>query len=362
MDHELKTSNESGKNTVVKPLHNLLPLILLFNLTACGTTMAKSKFDWKATESAPKNYPIEVVKGDFFAPDGYSLYVPNGKTVNHGWGRGVSNHQVGPDEKSLPNRLEILFFSYTEDKFYKGDFKLPYAKILQLFQQGYYSPKVERQETYFEIIAGIAPGGLVSVWLGGIDSTIEVFSGQAKETDVDWKRMIDNPNVTRQEFIDTSVNFSREKLNENELKKLQQNGVPHSLWDSYRKRYHWQPLFTVNAPPDLIHLIKYYNGEEGYLDYPLDEESAAKTRAIPKEYHVHWSLINDIKRSINIYFDEEEITAAFEKFDQDTPLYLRLHTESQKNGRPGMWVILQNANDEKERVILRKMQVEFFGV
>ncbi|NNE62692.1 MAG: DUF2931 family protein, partial [Gammaproteobacteria bacterium] len=115
-------------------------LIVVFSLTACGSTMA-NKFDWKATESAPKNYAMKIVTGHFYSPDGYSLYIPNKKRIHHGWGKGVSSHLVGPDTKSLPNRMSISFFSYTEDKFYQGEFDLPYDKIVRLFDEGYFSPK-----------------------------------------------------------------------------------------------------------------------------------------------------------------------------------------------------------------------------
>lgn len=138
------------------------------------------KFEWQATESGPRNYPMEIVKGDLFYHDGSgSLYVPNRATLDHGWGTMRSSHIVGPDYKPLSNRLEITFFSYTENQFYVGKFDLPYKKILAMFKEGYDAPSRGRI-TYRQIIVGVAPGGTVSVWLSGISKTTEVFSGKAE--------------------------------------------------------------------------------------------------------------------------------------------------------------------------------------
>ena len=45
-------------------------------------------------------------------------------------------HVVGDDFKPLPNKLVITWFSYIENKFYTGEFDLPYDKIKQLFDEG----------------------------------------------------------------------------------------------------------------------------------------------------------------------------------------------------------------------------------
>jgi len=334
---------------------SLTKLLLIITLTSCGTTMA-NKFDWKATESAPKYYPMEIVKGDFYAPDGYSLYVPNKKTIHKGWGNSISSHLVGPDLKSLPNKLKITFFSYTEDQFYHGEFDLPYEEILKLFTEGYFSPKEEGHTTYFEINAGVAPGGTVSVWLGGIDKTTEVFSGQAEKTDVDWKVIIDNPDISRAEFIEESINYSRTP-EEQEL--LKGKNVPVDLWQTYLKRYNWQPLFSGQEPPEIMELIKYYNGEEGYLFYPLEDNVRDELRPIPKELHFNWEWPKGRLLSFELYFDEEEIFSAFEKLSQaNLPLYLEMLMEKTEKGTE-FWVLLKNDN---EYVVLRKPRLENYGV
>lgn len=99
------------------------------------------KFDWQASESAPRYYPMRILAGSLSYHDGSgSLYIPDGSDIDKGWGLGISSHVTGERLKPLPNRLGISFFSYTENQFYQGKFDLPYDKILKLFQEGYYSP------------------------------------------------------------------------------------------------------------------------------------------------------------------------------------------------------------------------------
>lgn len=336
-------------------IKNLSKLFLIFTITACGSTMA-NKFDWKATESAPKNYPMEIVKGDFYSPDGYSLYVPNKKTIHHGWGKSVSSHLVGSDLKSVPNKLKITFFSYTENQFFKGEFNLPYEKITKLFSSGYYSPKEDGLTTYFKIIAGVAPGGTVSVWLGGIDKTTEVFSGQAEKIELSWKEIVDNPDISREEFIQIEIEDS---MTPEARELLETNGVPLGLWNSYRKRYNWQPLFSGQEPPELITRVRYFNGEDEYLYYPLDEAFNSKPHPIPKEIIFKWDWPKGRTLLFELYFDEEEIFSAFEKLSgAGLPLYLEMLMEKTEKGTE-FWILLKN---DKDYVLLRKTKLENYGV
>lgn len=81
-----------------------------------------AKFEWGATESAPKHYPMKIIRGTFIyhgeAEEG--LYIPSGGTLKKGWGQSISSHSVGERLKPLSDRLMIIFFSYVEEQFYKG--------------------------------------------------------------------------------------------------------------------------------------------------------------------------------------------------------------------------------------------------
>ena len=129
----------------------------LLLLTGCTNAMSKNAttFDWLATESAPRHYPMKIIQGDFFYHgQGGSRYIPSGGTLRAGWGNSISTHIGGDEKYPLPDKLSILFFSLTENQFYKGEFGLPYEKMLQLFRESTANEKI----TLREIIVGIAPG------------------------------------------------------------------------------------------------------------------------------------------------------------------------------------------------------------
>ena len=325
---------------------------ILFSLTTGVSAM--DKFYWQATECAPEGFPMQIVKGDFIYSDGGSLYVPDGKRIYHGWGFDVSSHVVGPDLKPLPKQLSITFFSYTENQFYEGKFDLPYEKILSMFNEGYYSPKEGKQITYIQLMAGITPGGVVSVWLSGIDKTTEVFLGQAEKTEVDFKIIIDNPKYPRDEYVRLNV---QEMLSPEEIALLKKNGIPFDRWDIYhQKRYQWQPVFSGFEVIDgLIDLIKYYNGEEGYLYHPLNEDEAKNKRAVPKEIHFIWKHSEKKNLMYEIYFDEAEVFELFDKLGKDNqPLRLELKMIETEQGRQ-FGVLLRN---DEEGIYFRKIKVK----
>jgi len=320
-----------------------------------------TKFEWQATESAPKNYPMEITSGSLVYHDGSgSLYVPNGATLHNGWGKGRSSHVVGEDFKPLPNRLRIRFFSYTEDQFYEGDFALPYEKILALFQAGFYSYVDEEHITYDNIVVGVAPGGAVSVWLWGYEKITEVFFGQAEKIDVEWSHFTSATKVTREEYIKTVINGSLKTPER--IAALHKDGIPFRRWAAYRTRYAWQPLFTNFALLDQrITIINYYNGEQDYINYPLEKAVAASTRAIPKFLRLYWENPEPEgkDRSLSITFDEAEITQAFQTLSQgNRPLQLEFRIEK-IDGKNDFSIRLRH---EKEEIIFEKVHLKTYGV
>ena len=164
-------------------------------LIGCGEKNMTS-FDWIASESGPKHYPVEIISGDFELAKGGNTYIPSGVYLNRiKWGDFRSTHLSGPDGKSLPTKLNITFFSYLEDKFYQGSFDLPYEDILSHFQTPYYSSKEGGEKRPDRIVVGVSPGGGVAVWLRGFEKNTQVFYGKAQVINYEWKEFggVDEP-------------------------------------------------------------------------------------------------------------------------------------------------------------------------
>jgi len=318
------------------------------------------KFDWQASESAPRNYPMRIVSGNLSYQDGSgSLYVPDGSRIGHGWGTGISSHVVGADLKPLPNKLAITFFSYTENQFYRGKFDLPYEKILALFKAGYYSPNQGKHITYHKIVVGVAPGGAVSVWLVGLDKTIEVFFGDAEKFEGNWRSVTSNTNISREEYVRSGV---EESLKAPEvIEALRKNGIPFGLWASYRTHYLWQPLFTGMSVRDgLINEVSYFNGEFDYLAYPQEVNVVASPRTIPRQIYFIWEYTKVQGRSYELTFNEVEIFDAFRKLGNSGPsLQLEMRMAIADGGKQVFSVWLRN---DKESIELSHTGIEIYGV
>ena len=330
-----------------------------------------TKFDWQATEGAPTNYPMTIIGGSLgYHDDSGSLYVPNKATLDNGWGLGRSSHIVGPDLKPLPKNLTITFFSYTENQFYQGRFDFPYDKILKLFQEGYYSPPDNDRETYNALVVGVAPGGAVAVWAKGAMRTTEVFFGQAEKIEGSWSSLTSATHISREQYVRETVEESVAALtpegfkmrdpekNRAALEALRKNGIPIGLWNTYRTRYAWQPLFTrMEIADGLIYHIRYFNGEQDYLYYPLDQAIATSTRPVPSELYFEW------KRPgrglvIKLFFNEAEILAAFKKLGanhQPLQLELRLDVADGKNAFT-LWL-----RNDKEAIELEHTEMKTYN-
>jgi len=325
----------------------------LLLLTGCTTTMSNNdtEFDWKATESGPENYPMQIIDGTFRYhgdPDN-GLYVPSGAALYEGWGIMRSSHNVGPDLKPLPDKLDITYFSFAENKFYQGSFDLPYEKILSLFREGVEHNKED--PTYQRIMVGVAPGGAVAVWLLG-NGIKEVFFGQALEADIDWEKAIEIDLEDREEFVKEEI---VDTVGPEVLADIQKNGIPFHQWALYRTQYNWLPTFAVSHTPKEFGMA-FYNGESGNFDFPVDQTFISSTHPVPKNIDFSYAINGQGKKYLYIiHFDEREILDAFDRLGgNQEPLQLEFDPKIPKNSTQ---IRLRN---DKEVITLKKFIVEEF--
>jgi Protein of unknown function (DUF2931) len=146
------------------------------------------KFEWSPTAGSAHLYPIETYRCDLIFADS-SKIGPATREVSSDWGGDGGTTSIGDALKPVPVALDICWLSFTENKFYQGYFELPYDKILQQFKDGFedytWTSDTEKHlahHTYDYINVGMAPGGMVIVWLDGLGIEKEVGRFQAKET------------------------------------------------------------------------------------------------------------------------------------------------------------------------------------
>ena len=285
----------------------------LFFLTGCTHVMSKTitKFDWLATESAPSHYPMKIIQGElYYHGQNGARYIPSGGTLRAGWGNAISTH-VGDDAVyPLPDRLSIVFFSLTENQFYKGEFDLPYEELLSHFRAGLDAN--ERSPYFREVMVGVAPGGAVAVWLTG-SRTKEVFFGQAEKISLRYGAATGLKFNSSQEEDAYVKEILEDVLKPEELESLKKNGVPFGLWSRYRNLYTWdfKSGNGVNFKSEPIGL-KYLQGDSGGVSLPFSPEFIRIPRPLPRRISITPQFTSKNTNFV-IYFDEYELMDAFEK-------------------------------------------------
>jgi arsenate reductase-like glutaredoxin family protein len=273
------------------------------------------KYDWLPTESAEKQFPMRIVDGDFYFKNGGSIYIPDGRVIENGLGELGSIHIVGDDFKPIPDKLAITWFSYIENKFYSGEFELPYDKIKQLFDEGLKSPASGKHITYGLIMVGLGLNGEVSVYLNGDGVVLEVAHFQAKETDVDWTRLTDNTALTREDYVERVLSH---RLSHDQILQSKKQAANNDPWEGYKIKYTWDLEITGNSKPESIWL-KTVNGEYEYIDYLNGKLDREKLRSVPKTISVCWESPSGTRYNAKILFNNEEMLKAFEKLYKSNP-------------------------------------------
>ena len=187
----------------------MISSLLQFIVSACSpskTSMQKetmsTQLEYASGICAPELYPVRVHKGDFYTADDW-LPLTKGGVVEAGWGdNGMNMSRSG----IIPTGFKVTYFSYMENKFYKGDFALPSDAIRDLFKEGMIGYRSKRYSTYDAMIVGMAPGGVLVVWMQGIDKQIEIGRYQATETDMEWEHFIPKTGFTRDEYVTNLIN------------------------------------------------------------------------------------------------------------------------------------------------------------
>ncbi len=279
----------------------LLIIVVAINASSCNRkTNVKTvmnipkndkKYDFTVAACAPNLYPAEIIDGAFSLVDGTSQYIPSGAVLKTGWGGLTPTHISGPDLKALPVRFNLTWVSYVEKKFYRGSFNLDKERIASLFEQGYEDERKNHQ-TFDEIKVGLAPGGVVVVWVNGGGTQIEIGRFIAKSIEVTKDYFIPDATISINQYLEENL---KEDLPEQYQNSEFLDNIPLGLWDTYRKKYTWKPQvkFANDKSTVISMVIYYYNGEKIFTHAESKELVAFQKRAIPKYISIIWKDKND---------------------------------------------------------------------
>lgn len=353
----------------------LLIIVVTINTSSCNrktnvkTVMnipkSDKKYDFTVAACAPNLYPAEIIDGAFSLADGTSQYIPSGSILKTGWGGLTPTHISGPDLKALPTGFNLTWVSYVEKKFYKGSFQLDKELIASLFKQGFEDER-KKHQIFDEIKAGVAPGGVVVVWVNGGGTQVEVGRFIAKSIEVTKENFIPDATISINQYLEENL---KEDLPEQYQNNEFMDNIPLGLWDSYRKKYTWKPQVKfANDKSNVISMvIYYYNGEKIFTHAENKEVLEYKKRAIPKYLSIIWKDKNDNSFGARIKFgriyedDDDLREVQNEIFNTFKTIYNRveqaeLQIEIDKyNSHLKLFLV-----SEKDTVVLKKAKIKTF--
>ena len=283
------------------------------------TRERKTTFQWEEGLNAPQGYPIEVYRGGLELAAGFVGLSGLGTTTGFG-GWGANGNGMSHGVKSLPKRINCIWLSYAEDCMYKINCDVDYEKIVQLFNEGYVSSNRKRGlriETYDSIMTGFAPGGVVVIWVAGVDKKVEIGRYQGEKTTVSAQEIASLDSHERLLFdsLHRKEIMKYPKIVSPDVQKANENKpIPFGLWDTYREKYSWRPVFIFPKDGKMNDDVRLemINGEFETLLFEDFYNNAFSKRAIPRGLGFSWWDKSGQGYGADVDFNEKEILDAYE--------------------------------------------------
>ena len=352
-------------------------LFLPLQLASCqnhnsnNKDMNEPEYEWGISVNAPIGYPIHVYAGRV-GPE-YIMSDLWCSTEEPDWGSAYVNE--GNDPKELPKDIDIVWFSFIENCFYKLQAPLDYEKIEKLFKEGF-EQRIRYGElhhtTYNGLVVGLAPGGTVVVWVGkGYSPITEVGRFQASQiyltetSDMDSHERLIFDKEYRKSLATAPNIVPLEVQKANEGKP-----IPYNLWDRYAEtQYRWYPTFEIPDGKMGDVFFQYWNGEANTIFYTdleptTERETILKPKVcqepigklpLYKEISINYKAFDGIKYAATITFDWEQSAETYKKVFGEHPeevtaqLYFRLnrnntHVTTRLIGSNGKDLIIEPKN------------------
>lgn len=316
-------------------------------------------FKWSGSISAPYMYPVKLLPSvlifDKNNKSGYKYLMSVDFSHSPRWGIPGTYNDDG--KSGIPNKLSITWLSWVEAKVYSGKFDLPKQKITELFKEGYIDFQNKRAD-YSDIVIGLAPEGVIFVWVWGNMSCIEVARFQAVEKKGYTLKDI-SPNSVRKslkEYCDVIISDSPDIVSYITEHKLNDH-----IWDTYRECFKLRPVVEYLADGKGItdHInIRYLNGEFECLNYEYLQTNSYPyiDRARMEYMEIFHSNGNDMYMT-ELHFDEKEIFDTYSKIygnnpQQDVEFVIRIE--------PSNHIFQLLLRNKSEEVFLRKTKIDAY--
>ena len=333
---------------------------------------AQPEYEWGVAVNVPIGYPIRfyaaMVGG---TPIVGELYT---EKEEPDWGNAYGYESHSMDK--LPKSVDMVWLSYKEDCFYRLKTAIDYEKVEKLFKEGYKERFPNGKvvlSTYNTIVVGIAPGGVVVLWVGnGYKKITEIGRYQAEKIDLK-----EPPGLDSHERLIFDKEYSKKILSSNsvipeKVREANKNKpIPFGLWDSYRDhQYQWFPIYEI--PDGKIGDVdyRYWNGEAGttlYTDFAsymgkvdfFYLEEPIQKRSLFKELVISYKAESGQKYLAEVSFDWEAVVAAYQKVFGKETNKVTAHLDIRVN-RANTYLTFQLIGDNGKQTFLEPKTLEYY--
>ena len=274
-----------------------LILNLLFIAVSCQQKLESknesvmTKYEWSEGRSAHPGYPMEIFKGGIVCEGGEWINLDLGVVPGKdGWGS--ISHGIASVMKSLPKELDFTWMSYAENQFYSIKTEVDINKIKEYFASGFRTKGRNGQmhrHNYDNIVVGMAPGGVVVLWVAGAGVQKEIGKYMGKKVQIpqiEIEQLDSHQNrFFRKDYLNEIYNNGKVITSEMK-KKTEGKPIPFGIWDVYRTKFEWRPTFelpeNVSLHPQTEVSLDMLNGEREKIDAALKPLTNFEKRAMPR--------------------------------------------------------------------------------
>lgn len=304
-----------------------------------------SQYEIKISGSAPTLFPTDTLYGLVWYGEEEPLEIPKRYPYQGEWGGVLSNLILLREKYPMPDKLDILWLSIVEKRFYTISEKFPKP----IFEDCW--SKFVTKDNGFgfsHIVIGMAPYGGIAVWFNGYKKAIIMLWTKAKGINIPMAEfMPNNPTITLNELCNYYVN-SDPRVREN----LEKNGLPpRDLFDNYMKQFTYRYQVAFERWDEQKGEWKAYDEEEqdkmpelDYIEEALYDGTHDKLHdgglmkyheaGKPKKLAVQWH-VKKSEWSAYFWFEDAAIRAIFDRFygthpDTKTDFILRIDPYSNR--------------------------------
>ena len=292
--------------------------------------------------SAMNLYPMEIFFG-ILRSEKEVIEIPKRTPFCGEWGQPLSNHVIYEDKILTPAKIDMVYASFVERKFYSIESVLPVETIECHWRK---TDENDNESLFESFVVGMAPFGGTAIWMQGYRKEILIAWLKAEEIEVDMKDFMPmNPDITFNEVCDFYINRDQ-CIREN----FANNGLPPcNLFDKYMQQFNYRYLLLFEkwdesgylwhkyGDDDMLPMFEYieealYDGTHDKLhdDSLMKYHEAGK----PKKLRIQWH-IGKSEYSAYFWFEDERIRDVFDKFygahpDTKTDFIIRIDAEQRK--------------------------------